>query len=77
VAAIFFEGLGFFEEDMATTRTAPGLNVSLTGGTNAAASLHNPFPNLPPTSSFPNFVAKYATRSTVYREQAQADALSG
>lgn len=33
------------------------LSVVLTGGANAAASLQNPFPNLPPTSSFPNFVA--------------------
>jgi hypothetical protein len=32
------------------------LDVSLPGGANAAASLQNPFPNLPPTSSFPNFV---------------------
>jgi hypothetical protein len=32
------------------------LNASLIGGANAAASLQNPFPNLPPTSSFPNFV---------------------
>src|SRR6201993_4180150 len=29
----------------------------LTGGANAAASLQNPFPSLPPNSSFPNFVA--------------------
>jgi hypothetical protein len=33
------------------------LSVSLAGGPNAAASLQNPFPDLPPTSSFPNFVA--------------------
>jgi hypothetical protein len=32
------------------------LNVSLTGGANATASLESPFPNLPPNSSFPNFV---------------------
>src|SRR6266852_1421757 len=32
------------------------LSVVLTGGANAAASLQNPFPNLPPASSFPNFV---------------------
>jgi hypothetical protein len=32
------------------------LNVALTGGASAAASLQNPFPNLPPASSFPNFV---------------------
>jgi len=32
------------------------LSVTLTGGANATASLENPFPNLPPTSSFPNFV---------------------
>jgi hypothetical protein len=31
------------------------LDVSLTGGTNAAASLQKPFPYLPPSSSFPNF----------------------
>jgi hypothetical protein len=31
------------------------LDASLTGGANAASSLQNPFPNLPPTSSFPNF----------------------
>jgi hypothetical protein len=31
-------------------------NVSLNGGANATASLENPFPNLPPSSSFPNFV---------------------
>src|SRR6202022_4277266 len=33
------------------------LSVVVTGGANAAASLQNPFPNLPPSSSFPNFVA--------------------
>src|SRR6202521_1532308 len=33
------------------------LGASLLGGANAAASLQNPFPNLPPASSFPNFVA--------------------
>jgi hypothetical protein len=33
------------------------LNATLIGGVNAAASLQNPFPNLPPNSSFPNFVA--------------------
>ncbi len=32
------------------------LSVTLTGGANATASLENPFPNLPPNSSFPNFV---------------------
>src|ERR1700756_4216326 len=32
------------------------LNASLNGGANATASLENPFPNLPPNSSFPNFV---------------------
>jgi len=32
------------------------LGASLTGGANATASLENPFPNLPPSSSFPNFV---------------------
>jgi hypothetical protein len=31
------------------------LDAALDGGANAAASLQNPFPNLPPTSSFPNF----------------------
>jgi hypothetical protein len=31
-------------------------DASLDGGVNATASLQNPFPNLPPTSSFPNFV---------------------
>jgi Carboxypeptidase regulatory-like domain len=31
------------------------LDVSLSGGANAAASLQNPFPDLPPNSSFPNF----------------------
>src|SRR5258708_7498872 len=31
--------------------------VALTGGANAAASLQNPFPTLPPNSSFPNFLA--------------------
>ena len=31
------------------------LDVSLTGGANTAASLQNPFPDLPPNSSFPNF----------------------
>jgi hypothetical protein len=31
------------------------LDVSLSGGSNAAASLQNPFPVLPPNSSFPNF----------------------
>ena len=33
------------------------LGASLSGGANAPASLENPFPNLPPNSSFPNFVA--------------------
>lgn len=33
------------------------LGTSLFGGANAAASLQNPFPNLPPPSSFPNFGA--------------------
>jgi hypothetical protein len=33
------------------------LNASLSGGANAPSSLQNPFPNLPPTSSFPNFEA--------------------
>ena len=32
------------------------LNATLNGGANAAASLENPFPILPPSSSFPNFV---------------------
>jgi hypothetical protein len=32
------------------------LDASLTGGANATASLENPFPNVPPNSSFPNFV---------------------
>jgi Carboxypeptidase regulatory-like domain/TonB-dependent Receptor Plug Domain len=33
-----------------------GLGASPSGGTNATASLENPFPNLPPNSSFPDFV---------------------
>jgi Carboxypeptidase regulatory-like domain/TonB-dependent Receptor Plug Domain len=33
-----------------------GLIASLNGGANATASLENPLPNLPPNSSFPNFV---------------------
>ena len=33
------------------------LAASLVGGANTAASLQNPFPNLPPNSSFPNFAA--------------------
>src|SRR5262249_31783589 len=33
------------------------LLVTLFGGANAAASLPNPFPKLPPPSSFPNFAA--------------------
>ena len=56
---------------MASTRTAPAsremalqlalnppfaLNAVLNGAANAAASLESPFPNLPPNSSFPNFV---------------------
>jgi hypothetical protein len=32
------------------------LTAGLIGGANATASLENPFPNLPPSSSFPNFV---------------------
>jgi hypothetical protein len=32
------------------------LSASLNGGANATASFENPFPNLPPNSSFPNFV---------------------
>src|SRR5258708_3464810 len=32
------------------------LNAVLVGAANATASLENPFPNLPPSSSFPNFV---------------------
>ena len=31
------------------------LTAALNGGANAGASLENPFPNLPPISSFPNF----------------------
>jgi carboxypeptidase family protein len=34
-----------------------GLVASFTGAANAAASLHNPLPNLPSNSSFPNFAA--------------------
>jgi hypothetical protein len=34
-----------------------GLVATLTGAGNAAASLENPFPSLPPNSSFPNFAA--------------------
>ena len=33
------------------------LDASLTGAANVASSLQNPFPNLPPSSSFPNFEA--------------------
>lgn len=33
------------------------LAASLVGGANTSASLQNPFPNLPPNSSFPNFAA--------------------
>ena len=33
------------------------LAASLVGGANTSASLRNPFPNLPPNSSFPNFAA--------------------
>jgi len=33
------------------------LNASLIGSANMASRLQNPFPNLPPTSSFPNFEA--------------------
>ena len=33
------------------------LSVAPAGGANAAASLQNPFPDLPPNSSFPNFTA--------------------
>src|SRR5229473_1540559 len=33
------------------------LTATLTGGANAAACLQHPFPDLPPSSSFPNFVA--------------------
>ena len=33
------------------------LNAVLNGAANATASLESPFPNLPPNSSFPNFVA--------------------
>src|SRR5205807_4660395 len=33
-----------------------GLNASLNGAANATASLENPFPKLPPNSSYPNFV---------------------
>src|SRR6202034_4560038 len=33
------------------------LNAVLNGAANATASLESPFPNLPPSSSFPNFVA--------------------
>src|SRR6266436_2056494 len=32
------------------------LSAVFTGGANAAASLQHPFPDLPPTASFPNFV---------------------
>ena len=33
------------------------LSIALAGGDNARASLPDPFPNLPPNSTFPNFVA--------------------
>ena len=48
-----FEGNGALLDD----NPPFSLAVSLTGGANAAASLQNPFPNLPPNSSFPNFSA--------------------
>jgi hypothetical protein len=32
------------------------LNASLNGGANASASMESPFPNLPPNSSYPNFL---------------------
>src|ERR1700735_2064394 len=48
-----------FERDGVLLAQNPpfALGASLSGGTNATASLENPFPNLPPNSSFPNFVA--------------------
>src|SRR5258707_10692624 len=33
------------------------LDAALNGGANAAGNMQNPFPSLPPPSSFPNFVA--------------------
>jgi hypothetical protein len=48
-----FEGNGF-----PLTQNPPFVfSAVLISGANAAASLQNPFPNLPPNSSFPNFIA--------------------
>ena len=47
-----FAGNGFF----LALQPPFALTVALNGGANATASLENPFPNLPPNSSFPNFV---------------------
>ena len=57
-----FEGNGALLDD----NPPFSLAVSLTAGANAAASLQNPFPDLPPNSSFPNFVSDYATGSTFW-----------
>jgi hypothetical protein len=70
VAAIFFQDLvlrggygiyanrtSFAGNGLLLALNPPfALNASLNGGANATASLENPFPNLPPNSSFPNFV---------------------
>jgi hypothetical protein len=54
---IYANRTSFAENGYELALTPPfGLNASLNGAANATASLENPFPNLPPSSSFPNFV---------------------
>jgi carboxypeptidase family protein/TonB-dependent receptor-like protein len=55
---IYANRVSFVVNGLLSTQNPPfGLNVSLAGGANATASLQNPFPNLPPNSSFPDFGA--------------------
>jgi Carboxypeptidase regulatory-like domain/TonB-dependent Receptor Plug Domain len=55
---IYANRISFAGNSLALSVNPPfALNATLIGGVNAAASLQSPFPNLPPNSSFPNFVA--------------------
>jgi hypothetical protein len=54
---IYANRTSFAENGLLLALNAPfALTAALNGGANAGASLENPFPNLPPISSFPNFV---------------------
>jgi hypothetical protein len=54
---IYANRTSFAENGLLLALNSPfALTAALNGGANATASLENPFPNLPPISSFPNFV---------------------